>query len=154
MGESEMVFFGDNGQGDVLAVEMAQQHNLLIAAFIHQVQPLEKATTSWGEFPLEHRINKWEHCKIFFVRSPLAAAGKAAALGLIDESGLQAVCQAAKEELIALGTLYADAFPNHNRQVSSHNGDIQQVIADLRAAGLKWDFTTLAESEVFVSSTC
>jgi len=135
--ESDIVFFGDNGQGDVVAAEMAQQHKvpLLYAAFIHIVQPLEKTTTRLRECDLRKREEKWRELGIFFVRSPLAAAGKAASLGLIDKNGLESVCEAAKDDLIDLQILYDVSLRGYKKHVENHNNDVEALISDPELQG-------------------
>ena len=70
--ECPLVFFGDNGQGDVVAAERALESKTISihAAFIHQVQELAVTTTTLGHLALDKRQKRWDELGIFFVRTP------------------------------------------------------------------------------------
>jgi len=127
--ESALVFFGDNGQGDVLAAEKAQERRegpLLRAAFIHEVlENIEETTTSFGEMTLVQRKQKWEELNIFFVCCPLEAACKAKELHLIDLEGVKSVCKAAREDLDDLSKLHSlhvdDNDSDYKKHIDKHD---------------------------------
>lgn len=105
-----LIFFGDNGQGDVLAAEMARQQSLVHVAFIHEVQPRELSLTSLGDLSAEDREARWKELDIIWVKSPVEAAVRAAQRGLISSEGLFKVCESAVEDLEALA-IRSPQFP-------------------------------------------
>lgn len=135
-GESSLIFFGDNGQGDVVAAELALipcgASSPIKAAFIFEVQAAEKATTTLGG-TLEERKNKWLENNIFHVRSPLAAAYRAVEEGLLGAEALRKVASAACNELVAVvhvhhgRPLNAWARKDWERRVAEHNEDVEHA---------------------------
>ena len=95
--EFQYIFIGDNGQGDVRAVEMLMQDNTynkpLERVYVHQVQPLRNThvistdTITYGRCP-----------KICFFRNYIDAGIDALKHNLIRGSGLRRlVCEALKD---------------------------------------------------------
>ena len=96
-----MIFFGDNGQGDVVCAERSLQAGLLKAAVIQEVQPRENTTSDLRlgsqEYPDQAaRDAAWEKMKLFFVRTQVGAAVRLCALGYLTENGLKRVFESGR----------------------------------------------------------
>ncbi|CAM9752677.1 unnamed protein product, partial [Chrysoparadoxa australica] len=89
--EYKHVFIGDNGQGDVRAAEMMLEKYpgtfLLLAVYMHVVQPLEKTYGYRGP----ETLARWKSLGISFFNNYLVAAVDAYTKKLIKLSGLRKV---------------------------------------------------------------
>jgi len=136
--DSPFVFFGDNGQGDVVAAEMAvsddesERIRQMHAAFISEVQPVENTTTTLGDLTVAERRKWWQARRIFFVRSHIMAAVQAADLGILSCDGLRRICEAAASQLEALIYVYSLQMPDWRKTAKEHNEDIMSALEFLR----------------------
>lgn len=129
------LFFGDNGQGDLLAAEHAMRAKppLIQAAFIHQVQPLGQCLTSLGHLPEGQREKAWDDMGIYFFRTPVEAGIRARRLGLISAEGLRRTCASAVEGMEAI-VLSAKNFKLGVDGISELNHFLQEaseLVADV-----------------------
>jgi len=137
--DSPFVFFGDNGQGDVVAAEMAvsddesERIRQMRAAFISEVQPLESTTTTLGDLTIAERRNWWQARRIFFVRSYVMAAVQAAKIGILSCDGLRRVCEGAGRQLEALIYVYSLQMLDWKKIAKEHNEDIMSALEFLRS---------------------
>lgn len=135
----DMVFFGDNGQGDLLAAELALQENppLISAAFINEVvQPRGTASlTSLTETTVEARENRWKELGVVWTRTAIDAAVECVHKDLISSDALARICDSAKQDLEALAVRTPD-WPHWEERCGELNESIfnaQQIRPGLEA---------------------
>jgi len=88
--EYRFVFVGDNGQADVLAAELMQQHSdQVLGCFMHEVSPIQ-ATLSTKEAPT---YETWKASGIHFFRTYVGAALSAYHADLISLESLAGVAK-------------------------------------------------------------
>jgi hypothetical protein len=124
-----LVFFGDNGQGDLLAAEMALQADppLISHAFISECQPRERClSTLPPDLPEEERNARWEAMGVVWYRSPVEAAVQCARRGLLKDEALARVCESAVEDLEALA-IRSPSFPHWNERFEELNRDLTEA---------------------------
>lgn len=100
----EVIFFGDNGQGDVRTAErMLQQEGAQVRlALIHLVQPIEQ-TFGWaGEGEGEGKAAAWQDLGIRFYKTAIGAACHLLGEGLLSVGSLRDVCTTTARQLEAL----------------------------------------------------
>jgi len=137
--ECDMVFFGDNGQGDLLCAEelMQEIENEMtddldsgdVFAFIHEVIP-RKNQLQISDCKDDEA---WEEKDIHFFRTYIGAALQAYKVKLITEEGLARVARSAVEDLVRLGT--AHAWDNKKKKkrmdleltIQEMNADVEEV---------------------------
>eukprot|EP00403_Amphidinium_massartii_P000584 CAMPEP_0178376262 /NCGR_PEP_ID=MMETSP0689_2-20121128/3311_1 /TAXON_ID=160604 /ORGANISM="Amphidinium massartii, Strain CS-259" /LENGTH=833 /DNA_ID=CAMNT_0019996277 /DNA_START=50 /DNA_END=2552 /DNA_ORIENTATION=- len=93
--EYKFVFVGDNGQADVLAAELMQQHSdQVLGCFMQEVIPIEE-TLSTLDAP---DVAKWKAKGIHFFQSYVGAALSAHAADLISAESLASVARDAVQD--------------------------------------------------------
>lgn len=110
--EFSMVFFGDNGQGDLLCAEelaapTESQHcgklEAPAAVFIHEVVPLGSQLSSLADhMGHEEGAATWSRLHIYFHRTYVGAAVNAYHCGLLSLEGLARVGRSAVEDLVRM----------------------------------------------------
>ncbi|CAJ1373272.1 unnamed protein product [Effrenium voratum] len=110
--ECATVFFGDNGQGDLMCAERLTGMNVtngdygvggvVSYAFIHQVQPLEDQLTENKVFSKDSADEVYQDRHIYLFRTYVGAAVHAYKLGLISQEGLWRVSTAAVQDMVRL----------------------------------------------------
>lgn len=111
-----MVFFGDDGQGDLLAAERAQRENppLLEVAYINKVMPdRNKVLTMFSDLSEEERQARWAELGIVFTDTPIDAAVDCCRRKLLgdNQSATQAltrIVDSARDDLQALAVSNPD----------------------------------------------
>jgi len=134
--ESELVFFGDNGQGDAWVAEKALSCKppLIHTAFILEVQTIETTITSLQSLTLEERKREWASMGLVFVRSAVQAAVRAAQQRLPDGRPLLGVEQLGRVCRRAAVDLVSCVQIHHSKQgfkwralVDAHNEDVREA---------------------------
>ena len=101
--EYQLVFFGDNGQGDLLCAELVSSSGTckdqVKMCMIHKVQSNEDESLLSAFEPSE-REEKWEENNIFFFETYMEAAAISFESGLITAHGLHRVGLAVHDESI------------------------------------------------------
>eukprot|EP00928_Gymnodinium_smaydae_P034967 TRINITY_DN24676_c0_g1_i1.p1 TRINITY_DN24676_c0_g1~~TRINITY_DN24676_c0_g1_i1.p1 ORF type:complete len:815 (+),score=127.04 TRINITY_DN24676_c0_g1_i1:282-2447(+) len=104
--EYSIIFFGDNGQGDLwCGEEIARRFQHLEGEkpviFIHEVQPKEAQLSSLSaDLSEEEREAEWARLGVYFHKTYLGAAVNAFRAGVLSGASLQRVGEATKEELV------------------------------------------------------
>lgn len=146
--ECEVVFFGDNGQGDVITAELAMGvgspsgDRAIRAAFIHEVLPREETCTILTRHTQEEREAEWARLDIFFARTPVMSATNAARVGLLKAESLHRICCAAVDELEALA-ICSPSFPGWVDRAKELNEDLEiagSFLFSQSVGGLCWDW--------------
>lgn len=110
--ECDMVFFGDNGQGDLVCAEELMkevegteddEEAGNVVSFIHEVIP---RTAQLQVTDCKDNAS-WEEKGIYFFQTYIGAAVKAFKVNLITEEGLARVARCAVEDLVRIGTTAA-----------------------------------------------
>jgi len=139
-GECSAVFFGDNGQGDLLCGEQLARTTKEAAAngaglpcisgvFIHEVLQQSMQLTSLEELSEEARCEEWRRLNIHFHRTYLGAAINTYNCGLISREGLARVGNAAVEDLIRMRLHCLSAKCDWNGLIEDLNGDVERANA-------------------------
>mmetsp|Transcript_36281 Transcript_36281/g.82190 ORF Transcript_36281/g.82190 Transcript_36281/m.82190 type:complete len:561 (-) Transcript_36281:238-1920(-) len=93
--EYKFVFVGDNGQADVLAAELMQQHSdQVLGCFMHEVAPIQ-ATLTTKDTPT---YETWKASGILFFRTYVGAALSAYQADLISLESLAGVAKEAVDD--------------------------------------------------------
>lgn len=120
--EYSLVFFGDNGQGDLLAAELALEHEppLISIAFINEVQPRSSSLTKFKDLSPEEMDAKWDSLGVVWMNTPAQAAIHCARKRLISEGALARVCDAAVDDIEALA-MRSPHFPRWSERFAELN---------------------------------
>ncbi|CAK9021286.1 Uncharacterized protein SCF082_LOCUS15276 [Durusdinium trenchii] len=135
--EYKLVFFGDNGQGDLLAAELLatqpESCDNVRASFIHDVLSPETAGMMLSSFDEDQREALWEKHNIVFFKTYVEAGRRAFELGLISLSGLHRVGLAAHDDIMDLFVKYPSR--DWSLVLEETKQDIRRANKTLRAAG-------------------
>eukprot|EP00656_Telonema_subtile_P054530 TRINITY_DN8182_c0_g1_i1.p1 TRINITY_DN8182_c0_g1~~TRINITY_DN8182_c0_g1_i1.p1 ORF type:complete len:603 (-),score=192.63 TRINITY_DN8182_c0_g1_i1:35-1843(-) len=123
------VFFGDNGQGDLLALERMAEHSgrRLKAGFIHVVQPMSSMLTSRALDTEAARREWWRVRRIVFFENYVDAALAALGFGLISTAGLRKVCVATRRDFLKLAAKRREFDWRANSQWEGVNRDLARA---------------------------
>jgi len=136
--ECDVVFFGDNGQGDLLCAEQLAEAAASdecgvaegrgrILSFVHEVVPREDMLS---DLPPETEQN-WRDRDIFFHKTYVGAAINACRCGIVSHEGLARVARSAVEDMVRICTARPalhDARPlDHSEYVQELNEDVTIV---------------------------
>merc|ERR1712008_530694 len=135
------VFFGDNGQGDLVCGEqlarMARDERVadeagppcVSAVFIHQVLPSDsQLTTLPTDLDEKERHEEWKRLNIYFHRTYVGAAVHAFRCDLISKEGLARVGNAAVEDLIRMRiNCLLNTKKNWRSLIDDLNEDVEQA---------------------------
>jgi len=107
--ECDVVFFGDNGQGDFLCAEQLAEGipkgRGRILSFVHEVVPREEMLTCLSPVLSDQgRERIWRDKDIFFHRTYVGAAINACRCGVISHEGLARVARSAVEDMVRICT--------------------------------------------------
>lgn len=148
--ECSMLFFGDNGQGDLMCAERLTGMNgspgspsedgvggMVSAAFIHQVADPSKHLSELEKFE-DHQQAKEEYAArgIYLFRTYVGAAIHVYNLGFISQEGLFRVCTEAVQDMVRLRIRYlgrAECRPWKD-VVNEMNDDVNRANELLRDA--------------------
>ncbi|CAK9083525.1 unnamed protein product [Durusdinium trenchii] len=148
--ECSMLFFGDNGQGDLMCAEQLTRMNvggegtggggMVSAAFIHQVADPAEQLSELEKFE-DHALAKEEYASrgIYLYRTYVGAAIHVYNLGFISQEGLFRVCTEAVQDMVRLRIRYlgcAEARP-WREVVNEMNEDVDRANELLRDSGLQ-----------------
>lgn len=142
--EAAFIYFGDNGQGDILCAEImydsardaaAPRPSQLLASFINRVVP-PKATLSMLRSSKRSDadiINAWNERNIFLHRTHVGMAVQAYDLGLLDIESLYRVGIAARQDFCRIMSRYGGRHAGRRLDKAAHhlNEDMERLNARL-----------------------
>lgn len=139
--ECDIVFLGDNGQGDLLCSEQLIEQAILdedddglVFAFIHEVVPKEEQLSDLhGPEEVQKEDAKgakhtWEDRGIFFHKTYIRAAINAYELELIQMEGLVRVARSAVEDMVRICASHSSATSKQRRKIK-----YEEIVAELNA---------------------
>lgn len=140
--ECDTIFFGDNGQGDLLCAELvaacvSKNGGPVVHSFIHEVVPMSEMLTSLSPvLSAQGKAQIWESRNIRFHRTYVRAAINACDCGLLPIDGLARVARSAVEDTVRVCAVHlASGKPasqlNCERLVKEINQDVEVVNAML-----------------------
>lgn len=148
--ECSMLFFGDNGQGDLMCAERLTGMNgspsedgvggMVSAAFIHQVADPAEQLSELEKFE-DHQQAKEEYASrgIYLFRTYVGAAIHVYNLGFISQEGLFRVCTEAVQDMVRLRIRYLGRAERRpwKEVVNEMNDDVDRANELLRDSGLQ-----------------
>jgi len=126
--EYECIFFGDNGQGDLLSAELALQHDppLLSVAFINEVVERSEGLSSFRDLEIADRELRWKELGVVFTKTPVDAAVESLRRGLVSKESLVRVCGTAQVDLQAISVRTAE-WPLLGERCDELNASLQMA---------------------------
>ncbi|CAK9034468.1 unnamed protein product [Durusdinium trenchii] len=148
--ECSMLFFGDNGQGDLMCAERLTGMNvggegtgvggMVSAAFIHQVADPAEQLSELEKFE-DHARAKEEYASrgIYLYRTYVGAAIHVYNLGFISQEGLFRVCTEAVQDMVRLRIRYLGRAERRpwKEVVNEMNEDVDRANELLRDSGFQ-----------------
>merc|ERR1712176_896707 len=89
-----LLFFGDNGQGDLMAAELALQESppLILMAFINEVKPRRQSLSIFQDLSASEQESRWKELGIIWMKSPVEGAVQAVHRGVLSPESLSRIC--------------------------------------------------------------
>mmetsp|Transcript_50146 Transcript_50146/g.144500 ORF Transcript_50146/g.144500 Transcript_50146/m.144500 type:complete len:780 (-) Transcript_50146:9-2348(-) len=136
--ECDTLFFGDNGQGDLLCAELVAASSSkngapVVHSFIHEVVPPSEMLTSLSPvLSPEGKAKIWSSKNIRFHRTYVGAAINACDCGLLPVEGLARVARSAVEDTVRLCAVHLAS--GHPASKATCERLVREINQDVEAA--------------------